>query len=31
MKLKDIIIASIAGIIMGLALFSDVLINSGAL
>jgi hypothetical protein len=31
MKLKDIIIASIAGIIMGLALFSDVLMNSGAL
>jgi len=30
MKLKDIIIASIAGIIMGLALFSDVLMNSGA-
>jgi len=31
MKLKDILIASIAGIIMGLALFSDVLMNSGAL
>jgi hypothetical protein len=31
MKLKDIIIASIAGIIMGLALFSDVLMNLGAL
>jgi len=31
MKLKDIIIATIAGTIMGLALFSDVLMNSGAL
>jgi hypothetical protein len=31
MKLKDIIIATVAGIIMGVALFSDVLINSGVI
>jgi len=31
MKLKDIIIATVAGIIMGIALFSDVLMNTGAL
>ena len=31
MKLKDIIIATVAGIIMGVALFSDVLMNSGVI
>jgi len=31
MKLKDIIIATVAGIVMGIALFSDTLINSGVL
>jgi len=31
MKLKDILIATIAGIIMGVALFSDVLMNTGVI
>jgi len=31
MKLKDIIIATVAGIVMGLALFSDTLLNAGAI
>ena len=31
MKLKDIIIATVAGIVMGLALFSDTLLNAGVI
>jgi len=31
MKLKDIIIATVAGLIMGLSLFSDVLLNTGVI